>query len=41
VLNWIRAFARVSYEKPAPAGKVIVLELDEMWHDVQKKRQKL
>jgi transposase-like protein len=31
ILNWVRAFAKASYEKPAPAGKIIVLELDEMW----------
>jgi transposase len=41
VLNWIRPFAKASYEKPAPAGKSIVLELDEMWHYVEQKRQKL
>jgi insertion element IS1 protein InsB len=27
--------------KPAPAGSVIVLELDELWHYVKNKRQKL
>jgi IS1 family transposase len=41
VLNWVRAFAKDAYEKPAPAGEVIVLELDELWHYVKKKRQKL
>jgi insertion element IS1 protein InsB len=41
VLNWIRAFATAHYEKPAPTGKTIVIELDEMWHYVKKKRQKL
>jgi insertion element IS1 protein InsB len=41
VLNWIRAFAKDTYEKPAPAGNVIVLELDELWHYVKNKRQKL
>jgi insertion element IS1 protein InsB len=40
VLNWVRAFAVVYYEKPEPTGKTIVLELDEMWHYVKKKRQK-
>jgi insertion element IS1 protein InsB len=41
VLNWIRAFAKEHDEKPEPAGSTIVLELDEMWHYVKKKRQKL
>jgi hypothetical protein len=41
VLNWIRAFAIANYEKPEPTGRTIVLELDEMWHYVKKKRQKL
>ena len=41
VLNWIRAFAKDHYEKPEPTGKIIALELDEMWHYVQKKRKKL
>jgi transposase len=36
VLNWIRAFAREHYEKPAPEGKAVVLELDEMWHYLKK-----
>ena len=41
VLNWIRAFATAYYEKPEPTGSTIVLELDEMWHYVKKKCQKL
>jgi insertion element IS1 protein InsB len=41
ILNWIRTFAKEHYEKPEPAGKTIVLELDEMWHYLKKKRQKL
>ena len=41
VLNWIRAFAKEHDEKPEPVGKTIVLELDEMWHYVKKKPQKL
>jgi transposase len=36
VLNWIRAFAQEHYEKPAPEGKAVVLELDEMWHYIKK-----
>jgi insertion element IS1 protein InsB len=41
VLNWIRAFAKAHEEKPEPTGRTIVLELDEMWHYVKQKRQKL
>jgi insertion element IS1 protein InsB len=41
VLNWIRAFATEHYKKPEPAGKTIILQLDEMWHDLKKKRRKL
>jgi insertion element IS1 protein InsB len=41
VLNWIRTFAKAHEEKPEPTGKTIVLELDEMWHYLKKKRQKL
>ena len=41
VLNWIQAFAREHTEKPEPTGRTIVLELDEMWHYLKKKRQKL
>lgn len=41
VLNWIRAFAQERYEKPEPTGKAILLELDEMWHYLKKKRWKL
>jgi insertion element IS1 protein InsB len=41
VLNWIRTFAKAHEEKPEPAGKTIVLQLDEMWHYLKKKRQKL
>jgi insertion element IS1 protein InsB len=41
VLNWIRTFAKAHEEKPEPTGKTIVLEVDEMWHYLKKKRQKL
>ena len=41
VLNGIRTFAKAHEEKPEPAGNTIVLQLDEMWHDLKKKRQKL
>jgi transposase-like protein len=41
VLHWIRTFAKEHEEKPEPTGKTIVLELNEMWHYLKKKRQKL
>ena len=41
VLNWIRAFATEHSKKPEPTGKTIVLELDEMWHYLKRKRRKL
>ena len=41
VLNWLRTFAQEHYEKPEPTGRVIILELDEMWHYLKQKRRKL
>jgi transposase len=36
ILTWIRRYAANHAEKPAPNGKAIVLEIDEMWHFLQK-----
>jgi insertion element IS1 protein InsB len=41
VLTWIRDLATDYYEKPEPTGRTIVLQLDEMWHYLKKKRHKL
>ena len=41
VLTWIRDVATDFYEKPEPTGRTIVLQLDEMWHYLKKKRRKL
>src|SRR4029453_1395960 len=41
VLQWIRRFATEHAAKPEPVGKTIVLEVDEMWHFLKKKRHKL
>jgi insertion element IS1 protein InsB len=41
VLNWLRTFAQEHYEKPEPTGRAIILQLDEMWHYLKKKRWKL
>jgi transposase len=38
VLEWVKAFARVNYEKPQPTSAVVV-ELDEMWHFIQSKKE--
>ena len=38
ILYWVRNFAIKNYEKPTPQGAVIV-ELDEMWHFLQSKKQ--
>jgi len=38
VLNWVRDFAEVNYEKPALESAVVV-ELDELWHFIQEKKQ--
>jgi len=39
VLRWVRDFARTHYEKPQPQGRAIVMELDEMWHYLEKKHK--
>jgi hypothetical protein len=38
--TWIRTLAQPYQEQPEPPGRHILLELDEMRHHVQKKRQK-
>jgi transposase len=36
VLKWIRRYATEHSDKPSPSGKAVVMELDEMWHFLQK-----
>jgi transposase len=36
ILTWIRRYAADHAEKPAPNGKAIVLEIDEIWHFLKK-----
>jgi transposase len=36
VLKWIRRFATEHAAKPEPVGEAIVLEVDEMWHFLNK-----
>ena len=40
ILNWIRDFAKLNQEKPVP-GTAVVVELDELWHFIEKKKNKL
>ena len=37
ILNWIRDFAAEHAEKPKPEGQTVILELDELWHYLEKK----
>jgi hypothetical protein len=42
VLRWVRRFAQAWATKPQPGpGRVIVMELDELWHFVGSKANKL
>jgi transposase len=38
VQAWIEQFAQVYAQKPAPEGRAVVIELDEMWHYLKKSR---
>ena len=38
VYRWIRKFAEENYEKPEPKSEAVVVELDEMWHFIKKKK---
>ena len=37
VMAWIEQFAKAYAQKPAPAGRAVVIELDEMWHYLKKR----
>jgi IS1 family transposase/transposase-like protein len=41
VQAWIERFAEVYAQKPEPEGRAVVVELDEMWHFLKKKSDKL
>ena len=43
ILNWIRAHAvmHAPRPQPEPGAAVVVMELDELWHFLQKKKNKL
>ena len=36
VMTWIEQFAKDHARKPEPQGRALVIELDEMWHDLKK-----
>lgn len=36
VMAWIEQFAKDHAHKPAPEGRAVVIELDEMWHYLKK-----
>ena len=38
VMSWIERFAEDHAAKPEPAGRALVVELDEMWHYLKKSR---
>jgi insertion element IS1 protein InsB len=39
VRTWIRTCVKAHEEKPEPTGTTIVLELEELWHDLKQTRQ--
>src|SRR5215212_2311650 len=36
VQAWLEQFAIACAQKPEPEGRAVVIELDEMWHDLKK-----
>jgi transposase len=36
VQDWLEQFAKAYAQKPAPEGRAVVIELDEMWHYLKK-----
>src|ERR671933_1540276 len=41
VMTWLEQFAKAYAQKPAPEGRAVVVELDEMWHYLKKVQQVL
>ena len=37
---WLEQFAAAYAQKPEPEGRAVVIELDEMWHDLKKTDRK-
>jgi len=40
VYDWVRIYAKENYVKPEPKGEAVVVELDEMWHFIKRKKTK-
>lgn len=40
VFEWVKKYAQKNYAKPEPRKEVSVVELDEMWHYLHKKKEK-
>ena len=38
VIKWVKKYAEDNYSKPAPPSDSVVIELDEMWHFVDSKK---
>ena len=38
VIKWIKKFAEDNYSKPVPSSDSVIIELDEMWHFVDSKK---
>ena len=41
VLSWVRKFALENYEKLQTSSEAVVIQLDEMWHFLNFKKQAL
>ena len=37
VMRWVRDHAKARCPKPEPQGRALVVEIDEMWHFIEKK----
>ena len=37
---WLEQFAQAYAQKPEPEGRAVVIELDEMWHDLKKSQSR-
>jgi transposase len=37
---WLEQFAAAYAQKPEPEGRAVVIELDEMWHDLKKSQSR-
>jgi transposase len=40
VFNWVKSFAKANYIKPEPHKDGVIIELDEMWHYLNSKKDR-